>query len=69
MNSMKFVNPRVGWAVGQFTGPTGEFTISTVLAAMPRILIAATIGMMFGIVFGVLGVIVLPRQRRDDEHD
>ena len=54
-----------GLAVGHFTGPTGEFTVRTVLAAVPRVIFSATIGLLFGIVFAVLAVAVIPG-RRDD---
>lgn len=56
-----------GWAVGYFTGPTGAFTVGTVLAAVPRIIFGATIGLMFGMVFVVLGVVVI--LRRENDHD
>jgi hypothetical protein len=54
-----------GLAVGHFTGPTGEFTFRTVLAAIPRVIFSATIGLLFGIIFVVLGVGFIPG-RRDD---
>ena len=54
-----------GLAVGHFTGPTGEFSVRTVLAAIPRVIFSATIGLLFGILFAVLGVIFIPG-RRDD---
>ena len=56
-----------GLAVGYFTGPTGEFTIRTVLAAIPRVIFSATIGLLFGILFAAIGVIFIPGRR--DDHD
>jgi hypothetical protein len=63
-----FVAPTViggmmGWVVGYVTGPTGEYSVRTVLAAVPRVLLVALIGWFFG----MLGIILVPRRPPDDD--
>jgi hypothetical protein len=53
----------IGWVVGYVTGPTGEFSVRTVLAAVPRVLLVALIGWFFG----MLGIIFVPRRPPDDD--
>ena len=56
----------IGIGVGHFTGPTSKFSVGTVLAAIPRVLFGATLGLLFGIVFAIIGVLVIPTRGNDD---
>lgn len=53
----------IGWIVGFVTGPTGEYSVRTVLAALPRVFVGICIGWFFG----VLGLIFVVQRRRDND--
>ncbi len=57
----------IGWIVGLVTGPTGKYSVATVLAAVPRVLLASTIGLLFGVVFGMMEIVLLPQPRNDND--
>ena len=55
----------LGILVGHFTGATGRWTAGSVLAAVPRVLLGATFGLLFVIVCAMLGVVFAPTRRND----